>query len=220
MLPSRRPALAAPCRGRNSGSRPRSPKRLASLSRFSLKKMCTPGAMPRYYARKDCGMFRVLRLVVVSSLLTFSACPSPWTIGDNPEPPKPPQVFAPGASTLAPPPSVPPPAPVQPEPDPTPVVTYIRQAPTPAPEPPREPTPLKGRGKSLKGPSEPPPQQLILEAQQKARVAPSREGYFGSKGVQRYLWNPGKIYDVYLSPGSGTKLTLPPGEVLAHALIL
>jgi len=38
--------------------------------------------------------------------------------------------------------------------------------------------------------------------------------------VHKYLWSPGKTYDVYLTPGMGTKLTLPPGEVLAHALIL
>jgi hypothetical protein len=64
------------------------------------------------------------------------------------------------------------------------------------------------------------PEQVIREAQQAARVAPTRGGYYGGSGVQQYIWVPGKIYDIYLAPNSGTKLTLPPGEILAHALIL
>jgi hypothetical protein len=87
--------------------------------------------------------------------------------------------------------------------------------------PPTEPvTPAKGAGRDHKPPPEPTPQQVIREAQAEARVAPTRRGYFGGRGEQRYLWSPGKIYDVYLTGGQATKLLLPPGEMLAHALML
>jgi hypothetical protein len=64
------------------------------------------------------------------------------------------------------------------------------------------------------------PAQLIEEANKTARLSPSSRGYFGGGGTHRYQWTPGRIYEVYLSPASGTKIVFPPGEVLAHELVL
>jgi hypothetical protein len=83
-----------------------------------------------------------------------------------------------------------------------------------------EPVPPPKASKGTKTLAEPSPAQVILEAQKEARVAPTKRGYFGGSGQQRYLWMPGKIYDIYLTPGTGTKLELPPGETLAHHLML
>src|SRR5262245_29318410 len=158
-----------------------------------------------------------MRLSVLVLLGSLCGC-TPWLVlGEKPDPVELP-VSSPPALV-----STEPQGPPLPAPDPTPpVVTYIRQVTLPPPEPPQEPAPVvaKTRMTASKGPSAPTPQQLIQEAQHEARVAPAKRGYFGSSGVQRYLWMPGKIYDVYLTPSTGTKLVLPPGEVLAHALIL
>jgi hypothetical protein len=64
------------------------------------------------------------------------------------------------------------------------------------------------------------PEQVIREANTFARVAPTARNYFGGGGTARYLYSPGKIYDVYLSPASGTRIMLPPSEILANELIL
>jgi hypothetical protein len=87
--------------------------------------------------------------------------------------------------------------------------------------PPAEPAfASKSTPKPRKSAPEPSPQQIIVEAQKDARVAPTKRGYFGGRGVQRYLWSPGKIYDVYVTPAHQTRLELPPGETLGHALVL
>jgi hypothetical protein len=86
--------------------------------------------------------------------------------------------------------------------------------------PPEFVKPAKPAGKGTKPAHEPSPVQVIQEAQKEARVAPTKRGYFGGRGVHRYVWMPYKIYDVYLTPGAQTRIELPPGETLAHALIL
>lgn len=101
-------------------------------------------------------------------------------------------------------------------PAPLPVDGDVARGPEPAPKR-AEP---KNAGKGGKPAPAQSPAQLIEEANRTARLAPSPRGYFGGGGTHRYQWTPGKIYDVYLSPASGTKIMFPPGEVLAHELVL
>jgi type IV secretion system protein TrbG len=120
------------------------------------------------------------------------ATPAPLALPETPAPPEPPPAV---------------PEAVWPEP---PVVITV---PAVLPAHGEAPAPKKARSGER-------PEQVIREAQQAARVAPTKSGYFGGSGIQQYIWVPGKIYDIYLAPSSGTKLMLPPGEILAHALIL
>jgi type IV secretion system protein VirB9 len=72
----------------------------------------------------------------------------------------------------------------------------------------------KGKGKEARGES---PAQVIQEAQTLALVTPSRKGYFGNSVVQHYLYQPGRIWAVYLSTQSPTTIFMPLGERLASA---
>ena len=64
------------------------------------------------------------------------------------------------------------------------------------------------------------PTQIIAEAQQAARVAPTKRGYFGETAVQRFQYQAGKIYDVYVTMDHGTKIVLPMGQRLRNDLVL
>ena len=158
-----------------------------------------------------------MRFVSVALLaLSLPSCVIGGQLPKGMEEPTPVVEVAPGAPApaLAMPPAEPTLAPL-PEPVwPEPVPAMAAVEPPPAA---LTPSPRRAGSKSDREPS---PHQLIKDAQQQARIAPSRQGYFGGSGVQRYLWQPGKIWDVYLTPGAGTKILFPPGERLAHALIL
>jgi len=61
---------------------------------------------------------------------------------------------------------------------------------------------------------------LIRTAQQASVIPPTSRCYFGASNVCRYLWTPNKLYPIYVSPASKTKITLPPGEILLGELPL
>jgi hypothetical protein len=87
--------------------------------------------------------------------------------------------------------------------------------------PPAPPPAVISRGATTKTPvAAQSPVQIIEEANKAARIAPTARNYFGGGGTARYQWTAGRIFDVYLSPASGTRITFPPGEVLAHELVL
>ena len=101
-----------------------------------------------------------------------------------------------------------------PAPPPEPVFTFsLGAAPAlpPSAEAPKA-VPLKA---SAKEPRQAGPQsaaQLIDEANRSARLAPTARGYFGGGGTYRYQWTAGRIYEIYLSPASGTKISISPGK--------
>ena len=72
----------------------------------------------------------------------------------------------------------------------------------------------------LKGPKEPTPLQLVNWAQQEARVVPTERGYFGKSAEMSYVWQPGRVYTVYLKQYQATGIALPPGEQLVIGLAM
>jgi type IV secretion system protein TrbG len=60
----------------------------------------------------------------------------------------------------------------------------------------------------------------MREANTAALVTPQRVGYFGDSAIQRYIYQPGKVYLVISSPSHPTTLFLPPGERLAAAPVV
>jgi hypothetical protein len=64
------------------------------------------------------------------------------------------------------------------------------------------------------------PDVLIREAHKASMIPLSERCFFGGSNVCRYQWTPNKLYPVYVSPASKTKISLPPGERLAVALSL
>jgi len=64
------------------------------------------------------------------------------------------------------------------------------------------------------------PETIMAEANKAALVTPGRTGYFGDSAIQRYIYQPGKIYLVISSPSHPTTLFLPPGERLAAAPVV
>jgi type IV secretion system protein VirB9 len=60
-----------------------------------------------------------------------------------------------------------------------------------------------------------PPARIIGDANKDALVTPSRNGYFGGRVEQRYIYQPGKVYLVVSSPQHPTTIILPPSERLA-----
>lgn len=64
------------------------------------------------------------------------------------------------------------------------------------------------------------PTQVIAEANRAARIAPTRRGYFGDTAIQRYPYQPGKIYEVYVTMDHATKIVLPLGMRLRNDLVL
>jgi hypothetical protein len=66
----------------------------------------------------------------------------------------------------------------------------------------------------------PQPTAMIKEAQRVAQVEPQARGFHGQSATQRWIWQPGKLYVVYVSPGQMTKIALPPGELLVSKVFL
>jgi hypothetical protein len=64
------------------------------------------------------------------------------------------------------------------------------------------------------------PVGLIKEAQRAAQVEPSKRGYHGQSATQRWEWQPGKLYVVYVTASQMTKIVLPPGEMLVSKVFL
>jgi hypothetical protein len=156
-------------------------------------------------------------LVLVLLLLSLSACTPFAILGDTP------RVEEAPAPDLTPPVPVTPPAlTVPPVVEPT-LVSFPplsrQDAPQTALEPPAPPAPLpKGKKRAGGGPTR--PDEVIEQAQRAARVAPTARGYFGNSAVQRFLWQPGRLYDVRVSPQGATKFVLPPGQLLAVGVAL
>jgi type IV secretion system protein TrbG len=95
----------------------------------------------------------------------------------------------------------------------------------PLPDPPKpiavvampQPLPLPGQLKPLDAePSRPPeatdPRQRVTQANQEARVAPTRGGYLNA--VQVWPYTEGALYQVFASPGRVTDIVLQEGEDL------
>lgn len=74
------------------------------------------------------------------------------------------------------------------------------------------------RGKAERIPPTVPPAKLIQQAEREALVFPTERGYHGASARQKYLWQPSKLFTVYLSPSAVTEIELPLGEVLASGL--
>ena len=64
------------------------------------------------------------------------------------------------------------------------------------------------------------PIAMIKEAQRAAHVEPSARGFHGSSATQRWIWQPGKLYVVYVAPTQTTRISLPPGELLISKVFL
>jgi type IV secretion system protein VirB9 len=86
-------------------------------------------------------------------------------------------------------------------------VTYLPVAKTVLPPPP--PAPPAPRQRAHRSVSS---DQVIREANKAAVVAATRDGYFDGRAEQRFVYQPGKIYDIPTSPNHPTAITLPPGE--------
>jgi P-type conjugative transfer protein TrbG len=93
------------------------------------------------------------------------------------------------------------------------------------PEPPKpttivavpQPLPLPGQLKPLDAsPASPPetvgPRERVAQANQEARVAPTREGYLNA--IQVWPYSEGALYQLYASPGRVTDIMLQEGEEL------
>lgn len=76
--------------------------------------------------------------------------------------------------------------------------------------------PLPGQLKPINGedpePESADPTERVLDANEQARVQPSRDGYINA--VQVYPFALGALYQVYSAPGQVTDIALQPGEVL------
>jgi type IV secretory pathway VirB9-like protein len=64
------------------------------------------------------------------------------------------------------------------------------------------------------------PERLIREAEKEALVYPTARGYHGGIADHHYLWQPGKLFVVFLAPNATTHIWLPPGERLISGLAL
>jgi type IV secretory pathway VirB9-like protein len=80
------------------------------------------------------------------------------------------------------------------------------------------PAALSAKAKKLPRPER--PDIIMREANREALVTPGRTGYFGGSAIQRYVYQPGKVYVVTSSPSHPTTILLPPGERLAAAPII
>jgi hypothetical protein len=78
------------------------------------------------------------------------------------------------------------------------------------------PPPKKGRGKKPAPDGAPTPTQLVTIAHREARVEPTARGYFGKSGEQAFVYQPGRIYTLYLTRHHPTVIALEPGE---HVLV-
>lgn len=64
------------------------------------------------------------------------------------------------------------------------------------------------------------PVQIIKEAQSASRVGPGQAGYWQVGAMHYYAYEPGTVYDIYLSPKIGTALLFPPGDHIKVGLFL
>jgi type IV secretory pathway VirB9-like protein len=64
------------------------------------------------------------------------------------------------------------------------------------------------------------PLQLIKDGQSAARVGPGDAGYWQVGAMHYYAYEPGAVYDIYLSPKIGTALIFPSGEHIKVGLFL
>src|ERR1043165_2131537 len=151
-------------------------------------------------------MCRLLAFLTLVASLSLTACA---TSALPPALPEEPLVLGPGWTTPA----------AQPVVEEVPPVTMttlvpvlsappLLQAAPPTPPPRSKPVRLE------------PPDRIIREANKDALVTPSRQGYFGARAEQRYIYQPGKVYLVISSPNHPTTLILPPGERLAAPPVL
>jgi hypothetical protein len=117
------------------------------------------------------------------------------------------------------------------------VATPIRYAPPPPAPPVRDvvvppppvapvstpPPPVAAKGRrpvaEAREPSVP-PTHMIRDALRAAQVEPQRRGYHGGSNTQRFDWQPGKLYKIYVTPGKMTSITLPRGFHLVNEVLL
>jgi len=88
-----------------------------------------------------------------------------------------------------------------------------------APPPPPTIITKKGKGKAIALRQER-PESVMAQANRAALVTPMRQGYFGDSAIQRYIYQPGKVYLIISSPQHPTTLFLPPGERLAASPVI
>jgi type IV secretory pathway VirB9-like protein len=69
-------------------------------------------------------------------------------------------------------------------------------------------------------PERTPPAKLIQQAEREALLQPTAQGYHGGSNRQKYLWQPGKTFAVYVTDTMATEIELPPNEILASGLAL
>jgi hypothetical protein len=146
-----------------------------------------------------------MRTVLFLLTLSLSSCVLPQ---DAPLPELPP----PAATTGT------PATPVEPIPPTSTLIAFTPPAVPPAP------TKLVARVERLPNlpapKAEPAPATMIQEAQKQAQVQPQARGYHGQSATQRWIWQPGKLYVVYVAPSQTTKIVLPPGELLISKAFL
>ena len=92
----------------------------------------------------------------------------------------------------------------------------------PEPMPPPEPAPLPAPKPGAKARPVAPvsPPQLVRAAHRAAQVEPSPRGYHAATNTMRFDWQPGKLYKIYVTPGQGTSIVLPPGFHLINEVLL
>ncbi len=66
----------------------------------------------------------------------------------------------------------------------------------------------------------PQPTMMIKDAHRAAQIEPQARGYHGQSATQRWIWQPGKLYVVYVASSQMTKIVLPPGELLVSKVFL
>lgn len=64
------------------------------------------------------------------------------------------------------------------------------------------------------------PDTIMRDANREALITPGRTGYFGGSAIQRYVYQPGRVYLVVSSPSHPTTILLPPGERLASGPVI
>ena len=151
-------------------------------------------------------MSNSLRMLTLVASFSFTACA---TSSLPPALPEEPLVLGPGWTTPA----------AQPVVEESPPVALTTLVPVLSAPPPLQAVPPTPPPRSKPVRLEP-PDRIIRDANKDALVTPSRQGYFGARAEQRYIYQPGKVYLVISSPNHPTTLILPPGERLAAPPVL
>jgi type IV secretion system protein VirB9 len=73
-----------------------------------------------------------------------------------------------------------------------------------------------GGAKGTRAPKPVNPLTLIHQAHTQARIAPSRQGYFGGTAEYTYTWQPGKIFEIFLRQGQPTSLRFPKDDFITQ----